>query len=244
MGHPDRLKFRAIRNLKKKQWKKRKQARQEKNTASVDDSDVSSEIRNAQRKKRLKFMEERRAQCRYGSREKLGDSTAHQLRKYRENTSVAIKEVKDGDGKKDPASLQKALRREAEVILQLGDHKGLPYLFGICSKEKPALLVTLYHGDETNLTIYKATKPKPSIALADWGSIFAGVADALHFIHGRGFVHNDLKGNNVVLEGEAGNFNPMIIDFVSAVNASLAKCRVPTGPPLEPHRLINRPRSC
>ena len=40
------------------------------------------------------------------------------------------------------------------------------------------------------------------------------MAEALQHIHSRGYLHNDLKANNVVLEMRCGSqYNPVIIDF-------------------------------
>ena len=40
------------------------------------------------------------------------------------------------------------------------------------------------------------------------------MAEALQHIHSRGYLHNDLKANNVVLEMRYGSrYNPVIIDF-------------------------------
>ncbi|XP_068715514.1 probable serine/threonine-protein kinase DDB_G0267514 [Montipora foliosa] len=59
---------------------------------------------------------------------------------------------------------------EARIINKLGDHPGLPLLFG--------------------------------------------VAEALIHVHNAGFAHNDIKGNNVVLDkASKGKYNPLLIDF-------------------------------
>jgi len=71
------------------------------------------------------------------------------LAKYR-NILVAAKEYLDKDGRMTLAKLQ----READVIQSIGDHKGLPFLFGMCTQAKPVQNVLLYHGDDNkNLTI-------------------------------------------------------------------------------------------
>lgn len=150
------------------------------------------------------------------------------LAKYR-GLVVAVKEYLDNDGQKKLPDLQKAARHEASMILKLGDHKGLPFLFGVCIKQKPIKIVLLYHGDHnTNLTLYDATKANPLMDIKTWYDIFGMVADALQHVHIRGIIHNDLKSNNVVLEklGDA-RYNPVIIDFGCSVEESLAKRRSP-----------------
>ena len=39
------------------------------------------------------------------------------------------------------------------------------------------------------------------------------VTEALHHIHSKGFLHNDLKADNVVLENREDGCNAVIIDF-------------------------------
>lgn len=143
---------------------------------------------------------------------------------------VAVKELKDRDGKNTLEDLKKAVKKEAAVLLDLGEHKGLPFLFGICSEIKPVCLVLLFHGEGTNaLTISKATKENPSLLPAEWNSIFSLTADALNYIHEKGYIHNDLKANNVVLEGPKESCNPVIIDFGSSLKEALSKPRQPSA---------------
>ena len=42
---------------------------------------------------------------------------------------------------------------------------------------------------------------------------FVGVCRAVEYIYGKGYLHNDLKANNVVLEQRNDSFRPIIIDF-------------------------------
>jgi len=155
------------------------------------------------------------------------------LAKYR-NIIVAVKRYLDNDGKKSLSSLQKSAKQEASVLLELGDHKGLPFLFGVCTQAKPIQIVLLYHGDGlTNLTIYQATKSKPELSVDTWCSIFRLTAEALQYVHACGYIHNDIKSNNVVLEKFNSNsqdevlYNPVVIDFGCSVKESLAKPPIP-----------------
>ena len=139
---------------------------------------------------------------------------------------VAIKELKERPKADDLNDLKKAAYREGQIITELGDHRGLPFLFGICSTAKPVCLVMLFHGEgATNMTVHEATKQDPPLTISDWNTIFRLIVEALQHIHDRGFIHNDLKGNNVVLEGTIGNFNPVIIDFGNSIKAADAKPR-------------------
>ena len=47
----------------------------------------------------------------------------------------------------------------------------------------------------------------------NWITIFKQAADALDFVHRKGFLHNDLKGDNILLFKENEAIRPVIIDF-------------------------------
>lgn len=70
------------------------------------------------------------------------------LGKYR-GIRVVIKEYKERTTKhKNSLSLlQKEARHEANVLMKLGDHPGIPLLFGVCLNEKPISIVIKFHGD-------------------------------------------------------------------------------------------------
>ena len=48
-------------------------------------------------------------------------------------------------------------------------------------------------------------------------------ADALLYIHSCNFLHNDLKGDNVIISGNKNNFYPVIIDFGKSTETSKGK---------------------
>ena len=65
--------------------------------------------------------------------------------------SVVIKEYKERSSGRDSnhslSLLQKEARHEAQVLQQLGDHPGVPFLFGVLLKEMPVSIVLKFHGD-------------------------------------------------------------------------------------------------
>ena len=146
---------------------------------------------------------------------------------------VVIKEYKEKIGQKDKRRSLELLRRdgrhEARVIKQLGDHPGIPLLFGICTKELPVTIVLKFHGNgEESLTIYKAPKNRRITERKEWNSILLETANALEHIHCCGYAHNDLKTNNVVLEKrEDERLHPVIIDFGKSV--ALDKAKIPAA---------------
>jgi len=51
-------------------------------------------------------------------------------------------------------------------------------------------------------------------SVAVWLDVIRKVAEALLHVHNTGFLHNDIKGNNVVLDNRDGSkFTPILIDF-------------------------------
>ena len=119
---------------------------------------------------------------------------------------------------------------EALVVQRLGDHPGIPLLFGVMLQQPVVGIVFQFHGEnDRSLTLYKAAKEKKFTRKLVWNRIFGKVAEALEHIHGCGFIHNDLKSNNVVVEQREGHPSPVIIDFGKSVLAEKAK--VPTAKP-------------
>ena len=124
--------------------------------------------------------------------------------------------------------LRREARREARVIKELGDHPGIPWLFGVCTVKMPVSIVLKFHSDgDDSWTIYKSAKGKKVAERKEWKDIFVETADALLHIHDCGYAHNDLKTNNVVLEKrEDEQLHPVIIDFGKSVLLRKAKAPV------------------
>ena len=154
------------------------------------------------------------------------------FRQYR----VVIKEYKARthmNGEHDSLErLRRAARHEARVIKQLGDHPGIPWLFGVCTTKMPVSIVMKFHNDgEESVTIYKAAKDKKVAEAKKWNGIFLETSEALEHIHNCGYAHNDLKSNNVVLEKrEDQQLHPVIIDFGNSV--LLKKAKSPVAKPV------------
>ena len=94
---------------------------------------------------------------------------------------------------------------EAAIISRLGDHPGLPLLLGICTQTMPYRLVAQLHGEKKkSLTLWRAIK-KVKLDKRCWFAILRAISKTLACIHEMGFLHDDLKSNNVVMErrGEA-----------------------------------------
>lgn len=114
---------------------------------------------------------------------------------------------------------------EARILNKLGDHPGLPLLFGVCSKERPYRLIMQFHGEKegNSLSISSTLSKKTITDQATWTRIIVKTAEALAHVHNMGFLHNDLKSNNVVLDKKGGSYEPVIIDFGKSVPISGAR---------------------
>ena len=88
-----------------------------------------------------------------------------------------------------------------------------------------------FHGDgKESLNVYKAAKTHQISEKKEWNTILCDTADALHHVQGYGYVHNDLKANNVVLEKrEDERLHPVLIDF--GKSASFDKAKNPAAKP-------------
>jgi len=114
---------------------------------------------------------------------------------------VLIKEYKERTTKhkNNLSLLQKEVRIEANVLMKLGDHPGIPLLFGVCLNEKPISILIEFHGDgKESVTLYKAAKTKAMSQKQEWQAILCEIAEALDHMQRCGYAHNDLKADNIV----------------------------------------------
>lgn len=106
------------------------------------------------------------------------------------------------------------LLNEANIINQLGDYPGLPLLFGVCSRNTSFRLVLQFRGDGCgSITLVRALQSKLVMKKREWDDIMVKTANALQNANSVGFLHNDLKSNNVLLHKRGAVFTPVIIDF-------------------------------
>ena len=123
------------------------------------------------------------------------------------------------------ARVAQELIYEARILNKLGDHPGLPLLFGMCTERTPYRLIMQFHGnqDDTSYTISAVLSKKRIPDKMTRTRIIAKTAEALARIHVKGFLHNDLKSNNVVLDNKDGIYNPVVIDLGKSVPISDAR---------------------
>ena len=127
--------------------------------------------------------------------------------------------------KRLPTSDLKAVMNEAQCMNTL-THASIPYLLGVQIQEKPFSLVMQFIGEDTeSVTVYKLlnqTMAKPlSLTTNEWISILVDIAEALFHVHNKGFLHCDVKSNNVLVAGKKG----FLIDFGKACQISRPTAR-------------------
>ena len=128
---------------------------------------------------------------------------------------VVVKQLKvkkyRGETQEDAETrVRKELIYEARIINKLGDHPGLPLLFGVCSKHAQFRLVMQFHGVKDRSSSFTSSSALTKMAISAvtvWLDVIRKVAEALLHVHNTGFVHNDIKGNNVVLLIHGQNSN-------------------------------------
>ena len=148
-----------------------------------------------------------------------------QLAEYRDWT-VVVKEFRSRSRRED---VKGEVLHEAKVLAKLGDHQGLPFLFGVQTKVKPYSIVLQFLGTkEHSLTVWRAVFKK-KLSCDEWIRVLDSIAETLHHIHSKGYLHNDLKANNVVLEVRYGmQVNPVIIDFGKSTKINSLKLKKKT----------------
>lgn len=106
-------------------------------------------------------------------------------------------------------------------ITSLGDHEGLPLIFGVITAKEPLCLVTQFHGIyKQSVTLQQAANASV-ITPSECLQTFAEICLALQHVHSWGFLHNDIKAN-VILERrrDSKKYNAILIDFGKSTKAS------------------------
>ena len=144
---------------------------------------------------------------------------------YRDSFRVVVKEIKThDDSTKELERAKREVLNEAAVIAALGDHPGVPHLFGVCTEKPPYYLVLQHHAVEgRSITLSRAVSDGMISSNEECAIVLRKTCEALIHLHKNGYLHNDLKGNNVVLDGDA----PVIIDFGKSCQIAKAKLRKP-----------------
>ncbi|XP_068726450.1 serine/threonine-protein kinase PknA-like [Montipora capricornis] len=137
------------------------------------------------------------------------------LAQYR-GITVAVKEYRNRSESSSVAERKREVFHEAGMINHLGDHCGLPLLFGIITKTMPFRLITQFHGHKRQSVTLKKGLRHMKLDKPSWHWILETIIQAIDHIHKARVLHNDLKSNNIVLEKRKQQWNPVVIDFGKA----------------------------
>ena len=120
---------------------------------------------------------------------------------------------------------------EIRMLLQLS-HCNVPWLYGVQYDVKhPKAIAMLYHpfcGGNESTTVHSALKRNEfheKIQHTDWKDILTGVTAALDYLCRQKILHNDIKGDNVIIEYLPPDYKScrsVLIDFGKACYASEA----------------------
>lgn len=134
---------------------------------------------------------------------------------------VAVKEFSEH------TKLQNVIE-EATIMSKLS-HYNLPYLFGICTCDLPYSLVSRFCGiNGSSLTVQDAMGRK-ECSCFPWFSIMLESADALDYLHNVGYLHNDIKGDNLLLTNDTSlpeehdNVHAVLNDFGKSTELTKGK---------------------
>ena len=120
----------------------------------------------------------------------------------------------------------RTMLKEAQIMQAL-THRNILAIIGVQLEMKPISLIIEFKGEQsTSLTISKLLSSERDVQTVqdlqtllttkDWLVISHDLTEALSHIHAKGFLHCDLKANNVLVSDKHG----YIIDFGKACDSS------------------------
>lgn len=111
---------------------------------------------------------------------------------------------------------KRSVVKEAKVLLNLKSHNSVPTLLGVCLDEEPyKIILHFYHIDRKSVTLnLLCKKPQNDMFSEDeWHSILNNLAKAIDHVHICGYLHNDIKTDNVLIYKNGDTHIPVLIDF-------------------------------
>ena len=117
--------------------------------------------------------------------------------------------------------------KEASLMKQL-DHPCFPYVYGICVQRKPFLLVLQFCNVEGKAYTLHRTLHSHTLVLKnqEWFHVILQLLEALKVLHNSGLIHQDIKGDNILLTYKNTLFVPVIIDFGKCIRKQEASRKV------------------
>ena len=107
---------------------------------------------------------------------------------------------------------------EACILPKLS-HRGLPYVLGIDLSTTSFIMVTFFYGiGQKNTTLHELLDSDSFDAVIKLDKlqalpIIVELSELLSYIHDKGFLHNDIKSDNIVFCVESAKLKPLLIDF-------------------------------
>lgn len=91
------------------------------------------------------------------------------------------------------------------MIAHLGEHHGLPLLFGVVTQSLPSWLMTQFYGDSGSCTTLCKEIKRMRLEKISWHEILKRIITALNHMRATGVIRNNIKSNNVVLKNVEKN---------------------------------------
>lgn len=106
-------------------------------------------------------------------------------------------------------------------IMQSLSHPNIPTVFGVQLEKTPLSIIMEFVGKEqSSITVHKLLDDHRTVSQTQWFKVCYNVADALQHMHNKGFLHCDLKSNNIVVSIDKDNYCGYLIDFGKACHAT------------------------
>lgn len=120
----------------------------------------------------------------------------------------------------DPDDFQLAIKRfeqEARALAELGTHPNIPNLLHWFEESGQFFLVMEFIEGENLKEKLHREGPQPPEQVIKWGISLCRI---LEFLASRGYVHHDIKPDNIILHAESGE--PILVDFGTVKAGKLA----------------------
>ena len=120
--------------------------------------------------------------------------------------------------------LWKTVHNEANIMMKIPSHPGIPMFIGLFTLHYPYLLVTKFHHySGRSLTFSDFIKNYKKKESNTFYHLLCSLLDAIMHIHQSGILHNDIKGNNVVVEKSNAGKHCILIEFGKACTLKQSK---------------------
>eukprot|EP00051_Salpingoeca_urceolata_P016387 m.216844 g.216844 ORF g.216844 m.216844 type:complete len:729 (+) comp18661_c3_seq2:315-2501(+) len=124
-----------------------------------------------------------------------------------QETQYAVKMLRKGASQQDRTEFL----REAETMLNLGNHDNVVNFVGVCVKQRPWLVVLGFcqYGDLSDVLTALRKKKNP-LTIQEQLKFAKQLALGMQYIHSKGYVHMDLAARNCLIDGQS---NIKVADF-------------------------------